>query len=53
MTNRFFKNGDLKDNAIIVALQQAINDYESGAIIECKEVLEEIAEAIELFEENF
>lgn len=44
---RFFKNGKLKDVEIINALKEATLDYEDGAIIEVRDVLLEIIEAID------
>lgn len=45
----FFKNGALDDDEIVMALAQATNDYEDGAIIEARDLLSEIIAAIDEF----
>lgn len=50
MKNKFFKNGELQDKQIVKALYQAAEDYENGEIIETKDVLIEIINAITDFE---
>ena len=50
MQNRFIKAGELKDKKIVAALSQAVEDYENGAIIEVRDLLLEIVEAIDEFE---
>lgn len=40
----------LEDAKIITALKQALADYEDGAIIECRDVLKEIVDAITEFD---
>lgn len=49
---RFFKKGELQDKQIIAALHQAAEDYENGEIIEVKDVLIEIINAITDFEND-
>ena len=49
---RFFKNGDLQDREIIAALQQAAEDYENGEIAEVRDLLAEIVNAIDEFEDE-
>ena len=49
-TSGFFKNGELQDKQIVKALHQAAEDYENGEIIETKDVLIEIINAITDFE---
>jgi hypothetical protein len=48
--SKFFKNGELQDKKIVKALNQAAEDYENGEIIEVKDVLIEIINAITDFE---
>ena len=50
MGNRFFANGELKDKKIAAALRQAANDYENGEIAEVRDLLLEIAAAIDEWE---
>jgi len=49
---RFFKKGELQDKKIVAALHQAAEDYENGEIIEVKDVLFEIINAITDFEQS-
>ena len=53
MSYRFYKNGKLKDDRIIAAIRQAADDYEDGAIIEAKDLLEKIVLAIDNWEYDF
>ena len=48
--SKFFKNGELDDKKIIKALKHATQDYEDGAILEAKNVLVKIVNAITDFE---
>ena len=48
--SKFFRKGELQDQKIVAALHQAAEDYENGAIIEAKDVLIEIINAITDFE---
>lgn len=50
MATRFFRNGELRDEKIIAALGKAEKYYESGAIIEARDLLLEIVDAIDEFE---
>ncbi|NCC06698.1 MAG: hypothetical protein EOM30_01320 [Clostridia bacterium] len=50
MNNRFFKKGELKDKKIIEALKQAATQYENGELIEVRDMLCEIVEAIDSFD---
>lgn len=52
MEMKFWKNGELDDAAIIKALNQAVKDYEDGAIVEVRDSLAEIVVAIDEFEAN-
>ncbi len=52
MKIRFWKNGELDDEAILKALNQTVKDYEDGAIAEVRDSLAEIVIAIDEFEEN-
>jgi hypothetical protein len=50
MEMKFWKNNELDDAAIIKALNQAVKDYEDGAIAEVRDSLAEIVNAIDEFE---
>lgn len=52
MEMKFWKNNELNDTAIIKALNQAVKDYEDGAIAEVRDSLVEIVNAIDEFEAN-
>lgn len=47
---RFFKKGELLDQKIISALNQAAQDWENGEISEVKDLLLDIISAIREFE---
>lgn len=51
--SKFFKKGELQDKKIVAALHQAAEDYENGEIIEVKDVLVEIINAITDFEQEY
>lgn len=51
MANRFFYNGELKDKKISAALKRAAKDYENGEIAEVRDMLLEIAAAIDEWED--
>lgn len=51
MGNKFFNNGELKDKKITAALKQAAKDYENGEIAEVRDLLLEIAAAIDEWED--
>ena len=48
--SKFFKKGELQDKKIATALRKAADDYENGEIIETKDTLIEIINAITDFE---
>ena len=50
--NKFFNKGNLQDKKIVEALHKAAEDYENGEIIEVKDVLIEIINAITDFEND-
>lgn len=52
MENRFLKKGELRDKELLAALKQAAIDYEDGAIVEVRDTLAEIVEAINEFEDS-
>lgn len=52
MEMRFFKNGELKDKEIVKALQQAAVDYENGEIAEVRELLVDIVQSIDEFDDK-
>ena len=49
LTMKFFKNGILEDKKIEAALRKAADDYEDGALIEVRDLLLEIINAIDEF----
>lgn len=49
---RFFKNGELQDKKIIEALQKAADWYEDGAIAEVRDLLVNIVNAIDEFDNS-
>lgn len=44
---------ELNDRAIMNAIKDALNDYSNGAIIECRDTLEKIVDAITEFEREY
>lgn len=50
---RFIKHGELQDKSIVTALQRAAKDYENGELIEVRDLLLEIAGAIDEFSEEY
>lgn len=50
METKYWKKNELDDAAILKALNQAIKDYENGAIAEVRDSLVEIVNAIDEFE---
>ena len=48
---RFFKNGKLEDKKIQTALRKAADDYENGELIEVRDLLLEIINAIDEYAE--
>ncbi len=53
MEMRFFKNGQLKDKEIVKALQQAAVDYDNGEIAEVRDLLVDIVQAIDEFDNQY
>lgn len=51
--SKFFKKGELQDKKIAAALRQAADDYENGEILEVKNVLIDIINAITEFEQEY
>ena len=49
---RFYKNGELEDKEIVSALRQAAEQYENGELIEVRDLLQEIVDAIDEFESD-
>lgn len=49
---RFFKNGKLEDKKIEAALRKAADDYANGELIEVRDLLCEIINAIDEFEDR-
>lgn len=50
LNNKFLTSkGKLKDSEIVKALRQTADDYENGEIVEVHDLLEEIVDAIESF----
>lgn len=50
---KFYKRGELDDAGIVAALQRAARDYENGALIEVRDVLAEIVDAIDEFTDEY
>ncbi len=46
---KFYKNGELKDKEITAALKQAADGYENGELIEVRDLLQDIVDAIDEF----
>ena len=44
---------ELNDRAIIDAIKSALNDYSNGSIIECRDTLEKVVDAITEFEREY
>ena len=53
MEMRFFKNGQLKDKEIVKALEQAAVDYDNGEIAEVRDLLVDIVQAIDEFDNQY
>ena len=53
MEMRFLKNGQLKDKEIVKALQQAAVDYDNGEIAEVRDLLVDIVQAIDEFDNQY
>lgn len=53
MEMRFFKNGQLKDKEIVKALQQAAVDYDNGEIAEVRDLLVDIVQVIDEFDNQY
>ena len=51
MENKFYKNGELKDREIVAALRKAADDYENGAIAEVRDLLVDIVNGIDNWED--
>lgn len=51
MDEKFIKHGELQDIEIINALKEAVHDYEDGAISEVRDVLVDIVDAIDEWED--
>lgn len=49
---RFMKNGKLEDKKIVNALREAVGAYEDGELIEVRDLLQDIVDAIDEFESN-
>lgn len=47
---KFIRNGKLKDKLIVSALLQSAEDFENGEILEVRDVLSDIVDAINEFE---
>lgn len=51
--SKFYENGELKDHEILNALKNAVDQYENGEIIEVRDLLCDIVEAINEFDKNY
>lgn len=52
IVNEYYNGKELSDTKIVEAIRQAADDYEDGAIIEAKEALMVVVDAIDAFEDN-
>ena len=50
---RFIKHGELQDKKIVRSLRRAAKDYENGELIEVRNLLVEIAGAIDEYTEEY
>ena len=50
--NKYLKNGELQDNTILTAIQSAYHDYFDGAIVEARDTMVEIVNAIDEWSEE-
>lgn len=48
---KFYKNGELEDKKIEAALRKAADDYENGEIAEVRDLLVDIVNAIDEWED--
>lgn len=53
MNTRFIRNGELEDEKIVEALREAAKWYEDGAIAEVRDLLGEIVDAINAFDNRY
>lgn len=53
MQMKFLKHGELQDIEIINALKKSAYDYENGAILEVRDLLVEIVNAIDDWEDSY
>lgn len=53
--NKFYlaAENELDDRAIINAIKEALNDYRQGAILECRDTLKSVVNAINKFDKEF
>lgn len=53
--NKFYLSAEkeLDDRAVINAIKEALNDYRQGAILECRDTLKQIVNAIDKFDKEF
>lgn len=49
---KFYKNGKLADREIVAVLRKAADDYENGELIETRDLLLDIINAIDEFSDN-
>ena len=53
MEMKFLKHGELQDIEIINALKEAVYDYQDGAIAEVRDLLAEIVNTIDEWEDKY
>ena len=50
---KFYKNGELQDKKIVAALRRAADNYENGEIAEVRDLLVDIVNAIDEWEDAY
>lgn len=53
MKSQFYANGELNDSKIIEALNEALESYENGELVEARETLSDIVDAIDEFDKKY
>lgn len=49
---KFYKNGELQDKEIVAAIRKAADSYENGELIEARDLLQDVVDAIDEFESD-
>lgn len=53
MKSQFYANGELRDEKVIEALNEALCFYENGELLEARETLADIVKAIDEFDRKY